>query len=122
MAIPGYEHIAGLSMRAFKKYNIFIDALEQGHNIDNPVKSKIIEEALKLNGPEVRALRALAWEKGDPVGSGAKGYYYARKSTEMKPVRDHIEARKNALIRDENHVNSIIYKFLDKEQYRLDLE
>ena len=116
MSIPGFEHIKGLTPRAFKHYNYFIITLKEHHWRSDPVTSKRIEKALGITGPEVRALRLLAWEKGDPVGTCAKGYFWSTKSEEMYKVWEHIKARKEALIRDEILVKKIMHKQLNEEQ------
>lgn len=119
MSIPGFEHIKGLTPRAFKQYNKFILGLKEHHWKSNPVTSKRIEKAFGITGPEVRALRLLAWEKGDPVGTCSKGYFWSTKSDEMYGVWEHIKARKEALIRDEILVKKIMHKQLDIEQRKL---
>ena len=76
--IRGYEDIKGLTKRAFMKYNNFILLIENIHYKENPILSSKLEAELHLSGPEIRALRALAWRKGDKVLSYGKGYFWGR--------------------------------------------
>ena len=116
MSVPGFEHIDGLTDRAVRKYDLFVRTLKNDYSDNKFVTSKQIEEGLKLTGPEVRALRRLAWDKVVPVGSGRNGYFYATSVEAWKPVRHHIDSRKNALITDSKLCYDIYMKLVSEAQ------
>ncbi len=92
MTLPGFEDFNGLSARALEVKGVFLRRLKL-RTPDNPVKSKLIEQALDLTGPEVRALVSLLRCNGEQIGSGKDGYYWCQTAAELQPTIDHIAGR-----------------------------
>lgn len=116
MNLSSYKHIDGLTDRAAMKYNLFVQTLKLYNDAKNPVKSKKIEKALKITASEVGALRRLAWEKGVPVGSGRKGYFYAKSVSEWSSVKQQVEVRKSVLMKDAELCHKIYMKLVAESQ------
>ena len=96
MKLPGYENIPGLTERAVEQIPRFLVGIKR-HWISDPVKSRVIEKALGLSGPEVRAIVSVLRTKGYPIASGSKGYWWATKPGELASTREHVQARRRRL-------------------------
>jgi len=99
VTLPGYK-IDGLTQRAIDAKDAFIRGLV-AHGPDYPVKSKKIEDALHLTGPEIRALVSYLRVQGEPIGSDNRGYYWCRDAADLEKTKQHIQARIQRL----QHVN-----------------
>ena len=67
------------------------------HGRDNPVRSKQIEEATGLSGPDVRAIVRSLRLAGYPIGSDETGYYWCVTPEDLDSTRGHIQSRKRIL-------------------------
>ena len=92
MTLPGFENFNGLTGRALAAKDVFLRRIKL-RTPDNPVKSKLIEKGLGINGSEVRALVSLLRCNGEPIGSGGDGYYWCATVDELDPTLDHIAGR-----------------------------
>lgn len=63
--------------------------------IDNPIYSMMLEAELNLAGVEIRAIVSHLRVSVTPpfIGSGANGYFHARKAEDLDSTIDQIEAR-----------------------------
>ena len=79
---PAVREHAPTILRGLKRYSK-----------DQPKKSKDIEQALGISGVTVRAAVSYLREQGEPIGSGAGGYYYDPNWTEMPNTIAHLRQR-----------------------------
>lgn len=125
MTLPGYPDIPDLTQRAADKYPIFLATLRKNHPQGKEATSKRIETRLGISGPEVRALKRLAWAEGHPVGTGAKGYFWMHRVEECRRTSAHIKARIAALESDLSWLEAIETGMLredaERRQSRMDL-
>jgi len=64
-----------------------------------PVRSRVLEEILKIGGPELREVIGEMRNRKMPVGSGTSGYWWAYGPEELETTIRHLESR----IRKESH-------------------
>lgn len=83
---------------------------------ENPVISKKIEMALKLSGPEVRALVRYLRRNGYAIGSNSKGYYWIKDVSELEITIRHLQERKCSIEKTINEMQSISF---GNYQYKL---
>ena len=85
-----------LSDRANACLEAFVEWLHDV-TIERPVHSRVIEERFGLSGVEVRQMVHVLVVSGYPVGSDARGYWWARTPEELEPAVRQIENRHRAL-------------------------
>jgi len=67
------------------------------HGIDNPIKSKAIEQALGIKGAAVRGLLSYGLHKGLLISTCKQGYFISKNKVEALPYLHHIAERIIAL-------------------------
>jgi len=63
------------------------------HTIDNPIKSREIEQTYGITGEKVREIVHDARAAGHAIGSGGSGYFKCRTFAEWEPTRKHLRSR-----------------------------
>ena len=92
MTLPGYEDKPVVSARALELSSNVLNTIKE-HGIDNPILSTHLERIHELTGPEIRYIVSNARLRGEPIGSGEKGYFYARRSEELDQTIAHLRGR-----------------------------
>lgn len=67
--------------------------LEKIMSCDKPVTSKQIEHSLGISGMDVRAAVNRLRRKGQPVGSGEKGYFICKTTGDVDRVINQLSSR-----------------------------
>lgn len=90
-SLPGFENVE-LTGRVYKHA---LDALSviREHSIENPIYGKEIAEKVGITEPELRKIVGYFRMKGEPIGSGGKGYFYARNRWELENTLNHLAGR-----------------------------
>lgn len=70
------------------------DILKFHKGVENPIKSKEIEDHLAMDGSNVRRVVNQLRAVGVPVCSGCKGYYIAANENELNKTIAHLQSRK----------------------------
>lgn len=95
--MEGFEAWTKLSPKAELKLEAVREILEERTSSDFRVISSSLESKFELSGAEIRQIiRRLRFD-GVPIGSSAKGYFWARKGEELDSTIAHITARIEAL-------------------------
>ena len=63
------------------------------HTIENPIKSREIQQMYGINDEKVRDIVRDARDTGHPIGSGDDGFYGCRTFNEWLPTRKNLENR-----------------------------
>ena len=92
MTLPGFEDVPGLTERAWAARQALILGLLH-HRSKKPVVSRVIEPALGITGPEVRALVSQLRLLRLPIGSGSKGYFWASDICDIEETILHLQSR-----------------------------
>ena len=100
MTLPGFTDLSKkardrLTDPAFVQQ--FLAGLRR-HEQDNPVKSKKIEKAMALTGPDVRAIISHFRNGGYPICSSGKGYFWTDDAGVLQQTIDHLRSRARAEI------------------------
>jgi len=63
------------------------------HTAEAPILSKDLERIYRITGPQVRQIVRYYRLQRNPIGSGPKGYYYARTRAELEPALNNLRSR-----------------------------
>jgi len=78
--------------------SLAVIALIRTHAIDNPIKSKAIEEAYGIDGTKVRQFVHEARLAGHAIGSNNTGYFNCRTADEWRETRDNLHGRAMSIL------------------------
>ena len=91
------EHRLNPAMREPEKFSDILDDfklyLRNYATHDAPVNSKRLQKQFDVNDATVRAMVHTLRTDGYPIGSGSKGFWYAREPHELDETRAHLQKR-----------------------------
>lgn len=111
MSLTLFDNIeTDLTQNLESKTEDFLNLIKS-YSIENPLKSKAIENILHIKGSEVRSLVRYCRRMEYPVGSSGKGYFWIKNNEELEKTIRHLVERKQSLettIREMQHIRLYI--------------
>ena len=113
MTLPGYEDKPVISKRALElSRNVLAEIKE--HGIDSPIKSIYLEKMFELTDAEIRHIVSHARLDGEPIGSGGRGYFYARNPGQLDQTIAHLKARECKISMVREALEYLSYRLADR--------
>jgi biotin operon repressor len=101
--LTNFEDMQNPESEAKKVQDLILTGIK-ARKKNNPVKSKKIEDSLKIKGPTVRTVIKNLRRKGHPIVSTSKGYWYDGNWSEMDKTIESLRQRGTSILKTANEL------------------
>ena len=101
--LTNFEDMQNPESEAKKVQDLILTGIK-ARKKNNPVKSKKIEESLRIKGPIVRSAIKSLRRSGHPIVSTSKGYWYDGNWSEMDKTIESLRQRGTSILKTANEL------------------